>query len=159
MSNEDPFAGRLRLRCCALVTKEKKLLLVRQNAPTRPQPIWLPPGGELNLGETIKEAAIRETKEETGLQIKISHIAAVHEFVEKPYHAVEIYFAAAVTGGKQKTGSDPELHEEDQQIITCRFIHLDKLPEMDDLFPEFLRGDVEDLLNRESGNIYHFGES
>ncbi len=157
MSKEDPFADRLRLRCCALVAEEKKLLLIRQNVPTRSQPIWLPPGGELNLGESIKEAAIRETKEETGLQIKTSHIVAIHEFIEKPYHALEIYFAASVTGGKLKTGSDPELHEGDQQIITCRFINMDKLPEMDDLFPEFLRGNVESLLNRESGKTYHFG--
>jgi len=133
----DPFSGRARIRSCALVVREKKLLLVKQNAPTRPEPIWLPPGGEVLFSESLEKAALREVEEETGMQISVSHLAAVHEFIEQPYHAVEFYFAASVTGGNLITGSDPELNDDEQQIMECAFLPLDELKKLP-VYPDFL---------------------
>jgi len=53
----------------AVVMREGKVLLVkRSNAPQKGK--WSLPGGSVELGETLKEAAEREVKEETGLTIK-----------------------------------------------------------------------------------------
>ncbi|WP_440705932.1 NUDIX hydrolase [Heyndrickxia oleronia] len=44
---------------------------------------WEFPGGYVNRGETIKEAAIREVEEETGIHIIISKFLGIEQDVEK----------------------------------------------------------------------------
>lgn len=132
------YAGRVRTRSCALVIVDNEILLVNQHVPTRDHPIWLPPGGEVNIGETAKEAAIRETLEETGLTINPTRLVAVHEFIEPPFHAVELYFVSELIGGSLETGTDPELGDNDQQILKCEFIPLNQLKYYR-LYPDFLR--------------------
>jgi len=64
---------RIYLGAGALVHKGGRLLLVRRNE----QPDigkWSFPGGAVELGETTQEAAVREVKEETGLDIKIERL-------------------------------------------------------------------------------------
>lgn len=132
------FENRIRTRSCTLVTSNKSLLLVKQIVPTREKPIWLPPGGEVLFGEKIRDAAQRETREETGLEVVPSDIAAIHEFIEPPFHALEIYFFAAKSGGSLFTGTDPEFQENDQKILDAAFInykHLSTLP----VYPFFIK--------------------
>lgn len=56
------------------------------------------PGGKLNLGETFWEAAIRELKEETGLEATVMSYALdmKHSGEQKDYHCV--VFVAEVVG-------------------------------------------------------------
>lgn len=149
------YAGRVRIRSCALVIADNEILLVNQHVPTRDCPIWLPPGGEVNIGETAKEAAIRETLEETGLTINPTHLVAIHEFLEPPYHAVELYFFAEVKGGILSTGTDPEHDENDQQIIKCEFIPLNQLKSYR-VYPDFLKKLEKDSHTFSAGDISHF---
>jgi len=53
-----------------LVNKDGKILTMRRGgtAPSRPG-FWDLPGGDLDFGEDLKAGIIRETKEETGLDI------------------------------------------------------------------------------------------
>lgn len=149
------YAGRVRVRSCALVIIDNKILLVKQHVPTRDYPVWLPPGGEVNVGETAKEAAKRETLEETGLKINPTRLAAIHEFVEPPYHAVELYFFAEVTGGNLATGTDPEHDDNDQQIIKCEFVPLYQLNSYR-LYPDFLKDLGRELHTFSVNDIAHF---
>ncbi|MDZ7756151.1 NUDIX domain-containing protein [Rhodohalobacter sp.] len=48
---------------------ENKLLLIELLSPVTNSCVWLPPGGEVNFGETLEEALIREFQEETGLRV------------------------------------------------------------------------------------------
>lgn len=132
------YAGRIRTRSCALVVENSEILLVQQRVPTRETPVWLPPGGEILLGESARAAAIRETTEETGLIVETQNLAAVHEFVEPPFHAVELYFWAESVSGVLKIGSDPELADDDQQILDVGFVPLKKLSSCA-LYPLFLK--------------------
>lgn len=60
----------------ALVIKNNQVLLIkRANDPFRGT--WALPGGYVNHGEHPTEAAIRETKEETGIDIKITGISSI----------------------------------------------------------------------------------
>ncbi len=136
--NSASYAGRIRARSCALVVENSKILLVQQRVPTRETPVWLPPGGEILLGESSRDAATRETAEETGLIVEPQGLAAVHEFLEPPFHAVELYFFAEVMGGDLITGIDPELGDDDQQILNVEFIPLKSL-NSNVLYPLFLR--------------------
>lgn len=137
MSNKDPFAGRVRVRSCGVILVDDKILLVNQQAPTRTLPIWLPPGGGVGFGESAREALVREVKEETGLEVVVQDLLALHEFIEPPYHAVELYFRAEIISGKLCTGSDPELTADNQQIIGCEFKPIGSLNELN-LYPVFL---------------------
>lgn len=155
MSEEELYSGRLRIRASTLIIENEKLLLVNQRVPTRPHPFWLPPGGEIKMGESAVRAAQRETLEETGLFSKVSRLAAIHEFIELPYHAIELYFLADRTGGELITGTDPELSDVHQQIITCRFIDFNELKKID-LFPEFLKNRWNKILTNNQ-DVIHVG--
>lgn len=39
---------------------------------------WSLPGGAMDLGETIRQAAIRETREETGIEVEITGISGIY---------------------------------------------------------------------------------
>jgi 8-oxo-dGTP diphosphatase len=51
------------------IMENDQILLVRQTY--RGQPVWTLPGGGLEPGETPAEAAVRETKEEVNLDVKV----------------------------------------------------------------------------------------
>ena len=55
-----------------VVCKGDQVLLVRRaKAPRRGQ--WSLPGGAQKLGETVRQAAIREVREETGLEVALTY--------------------------------------------------------------------------------------
>lgn len=51
-----------------LIRKGKKILLVRER-----NGLWGPPGGHIEPGESIFQAALREGREETGLPVTFTH--------------------------------------------------------------------------------------
>ncbi|MEX2456344.1 MAG: NUDIX domain-containing protein, partial [Balneolaceae bacterium] len=82
MSEESLFADKVRVRSCAVIINQGKVLLIKQKAPTRSEPIWLPPGGGVEMGESSQKAVIREVFEETHLTISPKKLLYVHEFIE-----------------------------------------------------------------------------
>lgn len=148
------YSDRVRTRGCAIVLKDNAILLVWQNVPTRKTPVWLAPGGEVELGETAGDAAKRETFEETGIKIETIRLVAVHEFIEPPFHAVELYFLSDFVCGDLLTGTDPELDDAEQQIIKTEFISLDQLKDYQ-IVPEFLRNVREIVNDAYDGKVMH----
>ncbi|NOK63786.1 MAG: NUDIX hydrolase [Chloroflexi bacterium AL-W] len=60
----------------ALVRHLDHILMVQQQGVNDPNPYWALPGGLVKPGELLTEALIRETYEETGIQIEaIGHLA------------------------------------------------------------------------------------
>jgi 8-oxo-dGTP diphosphatase len=91
---------------------EKILMVKRGNEPGRGK--WSFPGGLVNVGEAVKDAAKREVKEETGLSVKIGDLAGVVDVVIKDdnekvqYHYVIIDFFATRESGEISPRSDAE---------------------------------------------------
>lgn len=139
------------MRACAIIAVNSSLLLIKQNVPTRENPIWMPPGGGVLVGETLETALAREVLEETGLKVLPEKLLWIHEFLETPYHAIEFYFECSIVGGMLKLGSDPELSDDDQALLEVNFISSDKLATLP-IFPEFLK-DLFDGKNRLKDNI------
>lgn len=85
----------------ALVRDGDRVLVVRNEYPAehRERPRWGFPGGAREPGETFAEAAIREAREETGLEIEIVRLAALGEWLARE-HNVFALFEARVAGGE-----------------------------------------------------------
>lgn len=93
-----------------LVVKDTQVLLVRRASPPR-QGCWAVPGGKLNLGETLQQAAEREVLEETGLTVKAGQPVHVFELMEKDgprwrFHYVVVDLVASYISGELRAGSD-----------------------------------------------------
>ncbi len=120
---------------------DKWILMAKQQAPTRKKPIWMPPGGGLQFGESLHTALKREVKEETGLLIEPVSLLWIHEFIEKPFHAVEFYFECSVAGGALKLGKDPERESGDQILLDLKFVSFEEIASMN-VYPEFLKKEI-----------------
>lgn len=120
-----------------------QVLLVRVRVPTRPDPIWMAPGGAVEPGETLAEAVRREVAEETSLPPEQiagpARAAAFHEFVEPPFHALEWYFLLAPPpDDPARNRSDPRPDPDDPAVLDARWVELETLPEHS-VEPAFLR--------------------
>ncbi len=71
---------------------------------------WGLPGGKMEGGETIEEAAVREVKEETNLTIKLDKIVGVFSKPNRDPRGrlISVCFTAKVVKGELKAGSDAE---------------------------------------------------
>lgn len=110
-----------------IVFKGNKVLLVKRGAePAYGK--WSVPGGMLDLGESLRDAAAREAKEETGLDVAVGPMVDVVERVIRDesgqirYHFIIVDFAARWVKGEPKAASD---------ALEARWVDLEELEELE----------------------------
>ncbi len=94
-----------------VVWRGPELLLIQRGKPPRAGS-WSLPGGMQELGETVRETAAREVREETGVEILVTHLIDVVDTITKDdagrvrlqYTLVD--FAAEWREGEAVAGSD-----------------------------------------------------
>ncbi len=94
-----------------LVFKDKEILLVRRAHEPR-QGHWSLPGGVVELGETIRDAAVREIREECHIEIEPQRVLDVLDRIFRDadgrvqYHYVLIALLACYKSGELRADSD-----------------------------------------------------
>lgn len=111
-----------------------KILMVKNKGNAS----WSLPGGAVEKEETLDQAAIREAKEETGLDVKVQGIIAINEciFEKKQEHAIFFTFRAEVIGGSLELVRPHEISE-------IAWMDVDKAGELIPYFKDGIRSLVE----------------
>jgi 8-oxo-dGTP diphosphatase len=130
------FGNRIRTRVSGICIDDQKILLIKHHTLGPEGILWAPPGGGMEFGESAEQCLIREFLEETGLTIKVEKFLFVHEFLDPPLHAVELFFEVKVVSGELLTGSDPEIKLEHQIIHDVQYF-------------------TDDEIKSQNGNIFH----
>ena len=65
---------------------------------------WVFPGGYVDRGESVQEAAIRETKEESKVDVKLGPLLNVYSYPRSPN--VIVVYAADIVGGELAAGDE-----------------------------------------------------
>jgi len=94
----------------AIVWKEERFLLIRRGQPPR-KGGWSIPGGRQEAGETVHEAVHREIREEAGIDIEITGVAAVVDLIDRDdavinHHYTVIDMLAEWRAGEARAGDD-----------------------------------------------------
>lgn len=94
-----------------VIVEDERILVVKRGKDPGAG-TWAFPGGRLELGETLAEAAMREAREETNLEVEPGEVLAVMDFIEADeegdvrFHYVLIDVSAERVGGTLRPGDD-----------------------------------------------------
>jgi 8-oxo-dGTP diphosphatase len=120
----------------AVCTHLGQLLLVRRGrGPAVGE--WSVPGGRVERGETLHEAVVRETYEETGLEVVVDRFLGWVERIDDDHHHVILDFAVTALD----PAPVPVAGDDAADVAWVTFAEVSELPLVDGLY-EFLR-DVE----------------
>jgi ADP-ribose pyrophosphatase YjhB (NUDIX family) len=120
-----------------LLDDQQRVLLARRSRSYAG--LWCIPCGYVEWDEDVRDAAIREIAEETGLDVQLGEVFAVHSnFHDVNQHTVGIWFRGTVLGGELAPADDVDL---------VGFYHVDDLPgelafPTDELVIEQLRNEL-----------------
>lgn len=95
-----------------IVVHDSKVLLVQRGTePLKGQ--WSIPGGLIDVGETLREAVIREVREETGMVIEPIELVELLDRIHREdnrvrYHYVIADYLCRVNGGTLRAASDAD---------------------------------------------------
>lgn len=106
----------------AAVFSEDKILLVKERGDG-----WTMPGGWVDPGESPSEAAVRETKEESGYDVSAVRLMAIYDRDKQghppcPFHVYKVIFLCNLVGGSAKTSLETEavcFFREDELPVLC----------------------------------------
>lgn len=92
-----------------VIPSEEGVLLIRRGSGPY-EGMWALPGGFVEVGETVENAAVREAKEETNLDVELERLVGVYSEPDRDPrgHNVSVTFLARVTGGDPEAATDAD---------------------------------------------------
>ncbi len=120
------------------VFKEDTILLTKREDFE----LWCLPGGGVEEDETVAQAAIRETKEETGIEIELSSLVGIYSRTGIIPTAHIVLFTGKQIGGEIKT--------QPGETIDVKYFPLDEIPKY--LTPGHKKR-IEDAISERGGSV------
>ena len=122
----------------AIVENDKVLLTQREDFE-----VWCLPGGHVDPGESVAQTAIREAKEETGLQVELQRLVGIYSRLENGGSDVHlVVFAAKSVGGM--------LQPQVEEVLALNYFAVNDLPK--DMF-WWHRQPIVDAVNGAVGSV------
>ncbi|WP_410650951.1 NUDIX hydrolase [Amycolatopsis sp. cmx-4-54] len=126
---------------------EGRILMIRRTD----NDLYSIPGGQLELGETLAQAAVREVREETGIECEVTGVIGLYS---NPNHVIayddgevrqefSICFRADAIGGKPSTSS------ESKEVLWVEAAQISKLS-----VHESIRRRIDDALKKQASAFY-----
>lgn len=128
-----------------VVKKDGKYLLVQENRPSDKEvhEKWNLPAGRVDKGETLEEAAIRESKEESGCDVELMDKIGI--FQETATSAAKHAFEAKIVSGEPK--------KVEGETLDTKWFTLQEIENMkDQLRNEWVIGAIKKLENKNNKN-------
>lgn len=92
-----------KIAACTIIEIDGKILLLKR-AIEPALGDWVIPGGFVDAGETVPHAAIRETREESSLEVELGSLVGIYSYSD--VSVVIIVYEARVTGGIPKAADE-----------------------------------------------------
>jgi len=111
VASGNSYPDRPRVAVGAIVFQNQRILLVLRGQPPA-ESCWAIPGGSVEIGETLQQAAQREVLEETGLSIRAREPAFAFDVIERDadgavrFHYVVVDVMAEYMEGSLRPGGD-----------------------------------------------------
>jgi ADP-ribose pyrophosphatase YjhB (NUDIX family) len=128
-----------------VLSEDKKILMVKESADGK----WALPGGWADIGYSAKETAVKECKEETGLDVEAIRLLAVfdkkmHQHPSQAFYVYKIAIYCELKSSELQKGFD---------VLDVQFFSIDNLPTLSEdrilksqielLFHQVVNGDLE----------------
>jgi len=120
------MAERIGIRPCTILIKDNKVLCILQKS-SNGEEFYLFPGGGIEKGETIMEAAIREAFEETGFKVEIHKLVYLDDYIKTVNkRCVNMVFLGEIIGGDLEDGE-----KDGGKVKRIEWIDLNKFKDID----------------------------
>lgn len=136
---------RISERAAVLIVEDERILLMRRRKPG--EEYYVVPGGGIEPGETPEEAAIREAKEETGLDVTLSGKLGSFHHEGRTIH----YFPASSHRGTLRLGGPERARQSEDNVYELVWVDVRNLERMP-LRPTHAREVCAEALARASEN-------
>jgi len=110
------LSGGWRVTVAAVVERDGRFLVVEETDGVHPERVFNQPAGHVDPGETLREAVIRECREETGLDLSLEAFLGVWQIKAKNGRDyMRFAFSGSVPAGAQAVPQDGE-------ILACHWL-------------------------------------
>jgi mutator protein MutT len=120
-------------------TEDQRIVMVRR-AIEPGYGLWVFPGGYVDRGEEVTEAAIREAREEAGVDVALDRLVNIYSYGKRSL--IVLVYSARMIGGELAT---------DEECLEARLFRIDELPWDQLAFDSTTRG-LRDYLSGATGH-------